>query len=275
MTNFRKSVPQPAPGAGAPKPKKPNVTIVFVDDILVFPPSDTGGVKMLGNIILKDGARMERVYATIDTQKASHTFEGDPDKEGFLKAFEGSHPGDELAINEYIQNTIGVGVVVIYDVDCNTGLRKVMGTPCNPLYLKPEFMDDKDGVAHMLKFEQRMRDRFVAKFYEGDLMFAENYVSDNFALAITDANGPVYRLPSSPDEDTDVTVASMTQEHKKVVSLIGSGGENPATLSGGVSGPVTVLLSNGTPWVALKDATINLQVFDAAATTYLIELSRG
>lgn len=275
MTTFRKSVPQPAPGAGAPKPKKPNVTVVYADDVLVFPISDANGVKMLGNIVLKDGAKMERVYATIDTQKASHTFEGDPDKEGFLKMFEGSHPGDELAINEYIQNTIGVGVLVIYDVDCNTGLRKVLGTPCNPLYLKPEFTDDKDGVAHMLKFEQRMRDRFVAKFYEGELSIAENYVSPDFALAITDVNGPVYRLPVSDVADTDITVGSMTQANKKVISIVGSGGDEPATLAGGVNGSVTVLLSDGTDWVALKDAVINLQVFDAGATTYLVELSRG
>ncbi len=273
--SFRKSVPQPLPGAGAPKPKKPMVTIVFADDILVFPMSDVNGVKMLGNIVLKDGAKMERIYETIDTQKASHTFEGDPDKEGFLKMFEGSHPGDQLEINEFIQNTIGVGMLVIYDVDCSTGLRKVLGTPCNPLYLKPEFTDDKDGVAHMLKFEQRMRDRFVAKFYEGELSIAENYVSPDFALAITDANGPVYRLPVSDVADTDITVGSVTQANKKVISIVGSGGAEPATLAGGVNGSVTVLLSDGTAWVALKDQVINLQVFDAGATIYLVELSRG
>ena len=64
MTNFRKSVARPAPGAGAPKGKNANATVVYVDDILTFPQPDANGVLLVGNIVLKDGAKMERIYLT-------------------------------------------------------------------------------------------------------------------------------------------------------------------------------------------------------------------
>lgn len=274
MTNFRKSVPRPAPGAGAPKGKNGNVTVIYVDDILSFPGTDAGGVKLLGNIVLKAGAKMERIYVTDSTQKASHKYEGDPDAGGMLKVFEGSHPGDELEINEYVQNNIEVPVILVYDLDCGTNMRKVVGLPCNPMYLKPEFEDSNDAVKHTLMYEQRRRDRHVAKYYEGELLFAEAVMADPEAIALSDANGPIYTLPVD-DAGASIAIATNALDKVKVVSLVGSGGDDPSTLAGGVSGPVTVLLKDGTAWTALKDAVINLQLFDAGATTYLIELSRS
>jgi len=154
-------------------------------------------------------------------------------------------------------------------------MRKVVGLPCNPLYLIPEFKDDKDGVMHTLVFKQRRRDRHVSKFYEGELSFVENYVApDAEALALAPANGYVVELPVS-DAATAIAVATNTIVHKKVVTLVGNGGTTPATLTAGVSGPVTVILDNGTVWEATKGAFINLEVFDGGATTYLKEISRG
>lgn len=277
MTYTRKSVARPAPGAGAPKPKNAMVTIVYADDVLNFPGSDENGVKMLGNLVLKAGAKMHQLYETDDSQKASHSIEGESDTEGFLKKFEGSHPGDGIEINEFVQNTIGQGILILYSVECGSNVRKVIGTPCNPLYLKGEFVDDKDGAKHSLNFEQRRRDRNVAKFYEGEVMYSENYTAPDTSIDITDANGPVMQLPAVTVADTDVTVTTntMTNAQRKIITLIGGGGSEPATLAAGVSGPVTVVLDNGTDWVALKDAVINLQIYDAGAVTYLIEVSRG
>jgi hypothetical protein len=275
MTTFRKSVPRPAAGAGAPTGKNPNASVIHVADILAFPDTDENGVKLVGNIVLKLGAKVERIYLTDASQKVSHKYDGDPDAGGLTKTIEGTHPGDELAINEYIQNNLEEPVIIVYDLDCNTNKRKVVGLKCNPLYLKPEFIDDNSGVKHTLVFEQRRRDRHVSKFYEGELSFAENAVSPDTSLVLAEASGFVYQLPAVTVADTDVTITSTDITHKKVISLIGGGGSEPATLSGGVSGPVTVLLDNGTPWVAVKDSVIHLQVFDAGATVYLIEMSRS
>ncbi len=272
MTNFRKSVARPAPGAGAAKPKNPLVKVIYADDLLEYPPTDENGVLMLGNIVLKDGAKTHTLYLTNDTQKSSHTTEGDADAEGIMKKFEASHPGDELEINEFVQNSLGIGFIIVHELECGSTRKKVIGTKCNPLYLKDEFSDDKEAVKHVLTFEQRMRDRHVAKFYDGELQFEENF-NAALAVALAPANGYVYRLPVE-DEGTAITIASNTIGNRKIVSLIGSGGEDPAVLAGGVSGPVTVLLSDGTAWTALKDAVINFEVFDAGAVTYLKEVSR-
>lgn len=277
MSNLRLSVAKPAPGAGSPKGKEANATLVYVNDLVkeMFPNANENGVKLVGNIVLIAGARMQRIYMTDSTQKASHKYEGDPDAGGFMKQYEGSHPGDELEINEFVQNSIEEPFIIIYDVDCNSNMRKVVGLPCNPLYLEPEFMDDDAGVKHTLIFKQRRRDRHVSKFYEGELSFVENYVApDAEALALAPANGYVVELPES-NAATDIAVASNTIVHKKVVTLKGNGGTIPSTLSGGVSGPVTVILDNGTVWEATKGAFINLEVFDGGATTYLKEISRG
>lgn len=275
MTNFRKSVARPAPGAGAPKGKNANISVVYVDDILAFPGTDANGVLLVGNIVLKAGAKMEKIYETDESQKASHKFEGDADAGGFLKMFEGTHPGDELEINEFVQNNIEVPVILIYDLDCNTNKRKIVGLPCNPLYLKAEFEDSKDGVKHTLNYEQRRRDRHVSKFYEGTLSFAVPFVAPSTALNLAAVNGDIIHLPVSDVVDTDITVTANDYPAGKVISLVGNGGDEPATLAAGVSGPVTVLLKNGTEWVALKDAVINLLVYDAGAVTYLQEISRS
>lgn len=275
MTTFRRSVPKPAAGSGAAKGKNSTVTLIHKDDILAFPPYNEFGVLLVGNIVLKPNAKMHTLYMTDEFQKASHTYEGEPDAGGFKKMFEGSHPGDELEINEFIQNNNEEAFLVVYDLDCNTNKRKVVGLPCNPLYLKGDFEDSKDGVKHNLKFEQRRSDRHVSKFYEGELTFAENTVSPDTSLVLATASGYVYQLPAIDVADTDVTITSSDIAHKKVVTLIGGGGDEPATLAGGVSGPVTVLLDNGTVWLASLNAYINLEVFDAGGTVYLKELSRG
>lgn len=276
MTYVRKSVPRPTPGAGAPKPKNAMVTIIYADDIVAFPGSDENGVKTIGNLILKSGAKMYQLYETDDSQKASHSIEGDSDTEGFLKKFEGTHPGDSLEINEFVQNTIGQGILVLYSVECGSSVRKLIGTPCNPLYLKGEFADDKDGAKHTLNFEQRRRDRNVAKFYDGEVYYTENYsVADITAIDLLVANGPVYQLPSVAVADTNVLVSSLDLVHGQTVTLIGGGGAEPATLTSGVNGTVTVILASGTDWSALDKAVINLQVYVAGAITYLIERSRA
>ena len=274
MTQFRKSVPRPVAGAGSPKGKNGNVTVVYVDDLLAFPPVNADGVLLIGTIILKPSSKMEKIYMTDASQKVSHKYDGDPDAGGLTKMFEGTHPGDELEINEFIQNNLEVPVILIYDLDCNTGKRKVVGLPCNPMYLKPEFEDAEGGVKHTLVYEQRRRDRHVSKFYEGELILADNYTSPSLDLALETDNGFVYQLPVS-NATASITIDTLDIVNRKVVSLVGSGGTTPATLTGGVSGPVTVILSDGTPWVALKDAVIHLEVFDAGSVIYLKELSRS
>jgi len=275
MTTFRKSVPAPTQvGAGAPTPKKGLVTIMHSADVLTFPVRDANGVVMLGNIVLKAGAKMLQLYLTSSTQKGSHEIEGDEDMEGFIKKFEGQHPGDSLEVNEFVQNSLGEGFIVIYGIGCGNSQGKVLGDPCNPMKLKGSYADDKDGRKHILQFEQTYKDRYVAGFYNGAITLASNYVAATVDLDLLVANGPVYQLPSLAVTDA-VTGASTDLAHNTIVSLIGGGGVAPATLDSGIQGVVTVILANDTTWTGLEGAVINLLVYKAGAITYLIEQSRS
>lgn len=273
--SLRKSVPAPTKvGAGAPTPKKGLLTVVYADDVLAFPQRDDGGVKMLGNIVLVAGAKMQVLYLTPSTQKFTQEIEGDEDQEGFVKKAEGQHPGDSLDVNEYIQNGIGKGFILIYGAGCGDAQGKVLGTPCNPMKLKGSFEDSKDGKKHIIMFEQSQKDGNVAGFYDGEITLASNYEAATAAVDFLIANGPAIQLPSL-DTTAAVTAASIDQEHNTIVSLIGGGGSDPATVDSGVAGDVTIILKDDTQWVGLDKAVINLEVFKAGATTYLFERSRS
>ncbi len=275
MTNFRKSVAAPAiVGAGAPTPKKGLVTVIYAEDVLNYPGRDANGVLMLGNLVLKAGAKMYTLYETPSSQKAAHETEGDEDLEGFVKTFEGFSPGDSLELNEFAQNSLGQGFIIIYGIGCSQSQGKMLGDPCNPMKVKAGFVDDKDGRKHTFVFSQTYKDRFLAGFYNGAITYAENYVAATAALDLLVANGPVYQLPSLA-VTAPVTAASIDLAHNTIVSLIGGGGDAPATLDSGIQGGVTVILKDDTTWTGLELAVINLLVYKAGAITYLIEQSRS
>lgn len=275
MAVLRKSAPAPTTvGAGAAKKKKGEITVVYVADIIDFPTRDSGKVKMLGNIVLKAGAKMEKLYLTPDTQKLTQEITGDFDYEAFIKKAEGIYPGNPIEIREFIANNLGVDVVLVFGEGCGENTGDVLGSPCNPMRLKGNYSNDKDGVKNTMMYEHAINDNEVIGSYAGEVYFAENHVAATVDLDLTIANGPVYQLPSLAVTDA-ITANSIDLEHETMVSFIGGGGADPATLTSGAQGQVSVILKNDTTWTALENAVISLQVYKAGATTYLIEQSRG
>ncbi|HLV52175.1 MAG TPA: hypothetical protein VKY44_09500 [Flavobacterium sp.] len=264
-----KSVTKPkgnkSPGASAPK--EPNVTIVDVDDILSFPERDEKGVLMQGSFVMKPNANMIQVYMTPSKSKASFESEGDEDAQQFKHKFEGEHPGNELEIAEFVQNFTGRNVIIIYG-SCSDTFRKVLGSKCAPLQLKPSLQDDNDARKHMLVFEQAAATGFVPGHYVGEIVLGEPFAASSANLTIAN-NRLMQKLPASAAE-TDVTVASITAAADSVVTLIGSGGATPSVLEASAN----VLLKGGADWTALDGAVIHFKVFEGA-TKMLIELSRA
>ncbi|WP_341221057.1 hypothetical protein [Polaribacter atrinae] len=274
MTNFRKSVPSPGIGAGAAKPKKGKITVVFAEDVMSFPERDANGVKMIGNIILKSGAKMHTLFMVPSTQKITDEIVGDEGFEAFDKKTEGIHAGNSLEIREFRKNTLGVGVILIYSQGCGESSGDVFGSPCNPMYLKGSYSSDNEGVKNTMMYEALIKDSTAIGFYEGEITLAENFVAADVDLELTEANGVVQQLPSLATTDA-ITATSIDLPNGTIVSLIGGGGADPATLDVGVQGAVEVILLNGTQWVALDKAIINLEVIQAGVTTYLLERSRA
>jgi len=274
MTIPRKSVPKPPGGSGTAKPKKGLLTVIYTDDVISEPTRDSNGVKMLGNYVLASGATMHSLYATPSTQKFSQEIEGDEDMEGFIKKLEAIHPADDLAINEFVQNNVGVPVIIIFGEGCGSAAGRVLGSVCNPMKLKGSSANDNEGRKNTLMYEQSVKDDKVAAFFYGEILLASNFEATTVDLDLTVANGPVQQLPSLTTTD-EITAASIDLENGTIASLIGGGGADPATLDAGVQGAVTVVLLNGTQWVALDKAVINLEVVKGGATTYLVERSRA
>jgi len=275
MSVYRKSVPKPAKaGAGAPSPKNGKITVIYADDILSFPERDAGGVKLVGNIVLKANAIMHSLYMTPTSQKLNDEISGDEDMEAFTKKAEGIHPGKEIDIREFRANALGVGFVVIFGAGCGSNSGDVVGDPCNPVKLKGSYSSDNEGVKNTMLFEAVLPSSEPIGLYEGEITVASNFVAADTALALTIANGPVQQLPSLATTAA-ITAASIDLAHGTMVSLIGGGGADPATLISGTQGSVDVILKDGTVWTGLQDAIINLKVIDGGATMYLVEQSRA
>ena len=255
---------------GAASPKDPNVTIIDVNDILSFPKRDTRGVKMEGNFVMKEGATMIQLYMTASKIKATFESEGEEDAISFKPKFEGEHPGDSLEVNEFIQNWMGRDVIIIYG-SCSSKDKRVYGSPCAPLQLKPTSQDDNEARKKTFVFEQFAATNQVPGFYEGSLSFAEPKATG------AEITVKEYRYKVAPlDATAPITFKSVALEHGEIVTLIGSGGADPAVLSASDNtAAVPVFLKEGASWTALPNAVINLQVYKAGAKTMLLELSRG
>jgi hypothetical protein len=274
MTYIRTNVAKPVgKSAGAAAPKDPNVHIIATSDIVTWPTRDDKGVLIAGNFVLKAGAKAISVYMTSSKIKAPYESDGDEDSISVKHKFEGEHPGNELEINEFVQNWIGEPCIVIHGA-CSDSYKKVAGTKCAPLQLKPAGQDDNDGRKHMLVFEQFAKTGYLPGHYTGAIPTADPFtVASTGAVALSPANGYVYQLPSLA-VTASVVIATSTLEHGDIVTLIGGGGAAPATLATGVADK-SALLAAGATWTGLAGATINLKVFKAGAVTLFIEQSRA
>ncbi|MBW3519517.1 hypothetical protein [Flavobacterium sp. NKUCC04_CG] len=261
-----------SPGASAPK--EPNVTIIDIDDVLSFPQRDFNGVKMEGNFVLKADSSMIQVYMTPSKSKASYESEGEEDSVQFKQKFEGEHPGNDLAINEFIQNWTGRNVIIIYG-SCTDKFRKVLGSKCAPLQLKPSMQDDNDARKQMLVFEQHAATGFVPGHYLGDLVLQEAQLTGS-KITATLERGTQYRLtPLNTTENIEFN--QVDHADGTIITLIGNGDEDPPVLKSGpgTNANIVVLLKNGADWTGFRDAAINLQVFDGGSKNYILEVSRS
>lgn len=259
-------------GAGAATPKDPNVFIARTKDVLTWPMRDSKGVLLEGDLVFKDGYSAITVYMTGVNQKPNFAIEGDVDKEQIMQKFEATRPGDELEAHEFLQNVLGEDLVIFYR-NCDTDTTRMYGTPCAPLRLKGGFEDSKDGRGFTFNFEQIQATRFVPAHYKGTVPTAAPYAS-SVLVPMLQANGTQYKIEALAVTDA-ILGASLDFPHGSIITLIGSGGAGPAVLSSGDFVTATAILVDDQDWTAVENATITLKVYNAGATTYLIEQSRS
>ena len=274
MSYLKVNVTKPAgisPGTGSGKNR---VVIVDADDVLVYPPRDSKGVKMVGNFVLKPNARMIEIYTTKSKGEAPVESDGDEDSINIKQMFKCQHPGNSLEVKEFTQNWLGKNVYILH-TSCADNFIEVMGTPCAPLQVKPAKTDTNDGRFWTLNFEAYASSQFVPGHYEGDFVFgAPVAVSDPTDFDVDTETNNQYKLAATSTATT-IAIGTLDANHGEIITLIGGGGSTAATLAQTVSGDLLVVLKNGTTWTALQDAVIHLQVYKAGSKTVLTELSRA
>jgi len=264
-------IPKTASGAAAAK--NPNVLIIAVKDILTWPARNSKKVLMEGAFTLKPNAKMAEVYMTSSKTKAPYESDGDEDAISIKQKFEAEHPGSQLEINEFVADWLGEPCIVVHG-SCQDAFRKVVGTACAPVQLKPSGQDDNDGRKHMLVFEQFAKTEWLPGHYTGPLPSVDPFtVVSSTAVAVNVANGFVYQLPTLA-VTAAIAFATNTLEHGDVFTLIGGGGVAAATLASGVTDKSALLVS-GSNWTGLAGAVIHLKVFKAGGVTLFTEISRA
>lgn len=259
-------------GSGAAIAKDPNVLIMRAADILTWPVRDGKGVLMAGDFVMKSGKTAIAVYMTGVNQQPTYETEGEVDAEQIMQKFVATHPGDTITAHEFFQNNLGEDLVIAYG-SCAENSKRIYGTKCSPMRLKNSFKADKDGTGHTFTFEQIQGTRFVPGHFAGNIPVDAPTATD-VSIDMLQANGKQYKVEAL-DTTAAISLSDFDLVHDDRVTLIGSGGADPATLSSGDLTEATVILKDDAAWTALENATITLRVFDADSTIYLIEEARS
>jgi len=252
---------------GAPESRDPNIVIVETSDIVSQPSRDGKGVKLEGTYVFKAGAYAIKIYATPSTIKPIKSSDGDEDAIAITQGLEFAHPGDDLEINEFIQNFTGKSIMAFVKTGaCEGGnpYYKVIGSTCTPLTLKFEGQNDNDATKNLMKLEAFKKSNNVPGFYYGNLTFASvlaTVAADATTVDVTNGSGQ-YQLT-----DGGASAAALTDlengSNGDTITLLGSGGSFPSTIAAAAA---KFEMVDGADWTALAGATITFKGFKNGAT---------
>lgn len=254
MPYLKKSVLRPEGNPGRGITPLDRLTLIDVEDIAYFPSPNDKGVLIEEDIILKPGKYGIDLYLTPGTAKLSSPAEGETDQVGFTPQIEGNHPGNKLEVREFKVNNINTKFIAIMSY-CNGQDADLLGTPCNPLKMVPNYTGDKDGNTNAFTFSQinKGEDIFI---YRGAIPKEEPVAKlDSGVTKIDYIASGLYQL-----SDGAGTIAqAVGGSDGALITLVGAYGENPPSVTGGE----TILLRDGKPFIASGGSQLTLRAFRA------------
>lgn len=276
MTRLNLIKPNTGKSLGAAAPKDPNVVIIAVDDIATWPNRDNKNVNIVGSYAMKPGAKMHTFYCTPSKIKVSMEPTGEEDSISFKQKFEAETPGNELTTAEFVQNWTGVNVIIIYG-SCSDPYRKVMGTKCAPLQLKPSLIDDNTGRHHTLMFEQFANTGYLPGHYTGALIFEDPVLITTAADGLELSDSSIFKLPVG--SGTTIAITDHNANHGDIITLIAnaapSGTANDKIVQTSTIAALNPILVKE-DWEAADGSVIHLQAFEYFPSKFIfLEISRN
>lgn len=163
-----KSIGRPAGGAGNPTPKNPNILLFEMEDVETYPTRTVGVTTASEGFKLKEGKELFGLYLTPSSIELVQEPEGEGDARGYKKGVKGEHPGNSVQSEDFVEyySNRNLGAFVL---NCNDKSARLIGDPCNPLSMKVETTESKEGTKKTITFQQDLRDEFRILTYTGEL----------------------------------------------------------------------------------------------------------
>jgi hypothetical protein len=151
------SIPKMGTGAGAPRPKEPNVIFILSEDVLTMPVKN--GVVSTTAIALKEGKKGYAVYLNPKSINRFDSSEGEASDEmaGWLSNFSATRPGDDEHFAHWLQEHLNEGFLILSKECGNAVGKRLQGTPCNPLFMSVTGQDNNEGKSSALTFVSGQR----------------------------------------------------------------------------------------------------------------------
>lgn len=161
------SIPKVKTGAGAPKPKEPNVIFILATDVHTMPTKD--GVVSTSDLALKADKKGVAVYLTPKSINRFDSSDGESSNEmaGFLSNFVGARPGDDEFFAAWLQEHLNEGFLILSKECGDAKGTRLQGTPCNPMYMSIEGQDNEEGIMSTLTFVSSQRSANKMIHYRG------------------------------------------------------------------------------------------------------------
>ncbi|UJF29881.1 hypothetical protein L0B70_00365 [Kaistella sp. 97-N-M2] len=154
-------------GSGGPAIKSRYAFLIYLDDIAYLPPTNDKGVRMEGDILLKENCTMMPLYLTSSSQEFSYDTLGDDDEKSYKVKFSGNHPGTELEALEFAKNMIEQPFLVLIPACIPADPWKLLGEITNPLIFTSSHKATKDSSRFTFNFEQRIGSEYIYFSYGG------------------------------------------------------------------------------------------------------------
>lgn len=147
------SVPKKNPNQGRPTPKKFYVILFRWEDVASYERDDKG--VNVTTFAMKEGKTPIAVYASNKSIHPYHETSGDDGSKGFLHHVDFESPGNELEMDELVENIVNEELGAI-TVACGTGKCRIAGTPCSPLVLSDTTQDNAEASKHTIQLVSQM-----------------------------------------------------------------------------------------------------------------------